>query len=155
MQETFIIGNTEYTAMKLNAFDANKLLLRLNKIVLPVIGGLTKGKQGKDVNLLDMDLSEATGIIAENLTEEVMDTIIFPMFAGSKVYSVEKKLFIKDGASINQVFTTDNLFDLYELVWEVLKFNFAGFFGQVAARFGRLTEASASQNKTSESSAKS
>ena len=155
MQETFIIGNTEYTAMKLNAFDANKLLLRLNKIVLPVIGGLTKGKQGKDVNLLDMDLSEATGIIAENLTEEVMDTIIFPMFAGSKVYSVEKKLFIKDGASINQVFTTDNLFDLYELVWEVLKFNFAGFFGQVAARFGRLTEASASQKKTSESSAKS
>jgi len=137
--ETIIVGQSEYTAMKMNAFEANRILLRLNKVILPVIGGLTKGKQGGSVNLLDADLSEATGIIAENLTEEVMDTIILPMFTQSRVYMVEKKVFIKDGMSINQAFTADNLFDLYELVWEVLKLNFAVFFRKTAANFGNLT----------------
>ena len=137
--ETIIIGQSEYTAMKMNAFEANRILLRLNKVILPVIGGLTKGKQGASVNLLDADLSEATGIIAENLTEEVMDTIILPMFTQSRVYMVEKKVFIKDGMSINQAFTADNLFDLYELVWEVLKLNFSAFFFKTAGRFGNLT----------------
>jgi len=137
--ETIIIGQSEYTAMKMNAFEANRILLRLNKIILPVIGGLTKGKQGGSVNLLDADLSEATGIIAENLTEEVMDTIVFPMFTQSRVYFGEKKVFIKDGMSVNQCFTADNLFDLYELIWEVLKLNFAVFFRKTAANFGSLT----------------
>ena len=137
--ETIIIGQSEYTAMKMNAVEANRILLRLNKIILPVIGGLTKGKQGGSVNLLDADLSEATGIIAENLTEEVMDTIVFPMFTQSRVYFVEKKVLIKDGMSINQTFTADNLFDLYELIWEVLKLNFSAFFVKTAGRFGSLT----------------
>ncbi|CAB4197804.1 hypothetical protein UFOVP1309_35 [uncultured Caudovirales phage] len=137
--ETIIIGQTEYTAMKMNAFEANRILLRLNKIILPVIGGLTKGKQGASINILDADLSEVTGIIAENLTEEIMDTIVLPMFTQSRVYMVEKKVFIKDGMSINQAFTADNLFDLYELIWEVLKLNFSSFFAKTAGRFGNLT----------------
>lgn len=136
--ETIIIGQSEYTAMKMNAFDANRILLRLNKIVLPVIGGLTK-KGGGAGNLLDADLSEVAGIISENLTEEVMDTIVLPMFTQSRVYMVEKKVFIKDGMSINQAFTADNLFDLYELIWEVLKLNFSAFFSKTAGRFGNLT----------------
>ena len=137
--ETIIVGQSEYTAMKMNAFEANRILLRLNKIILPVIGGLTKGKQGASVNILDADLSEVTGIIAENLTEEIMDTIVLPMFTQSRVYMVEKKVFIKDGMSINQTFTADNLFDLYELIWEVLKLNFSAFFAKTAGRFGNLT----------------
>lgn len=137
--ETIIIGQSEYTAMKMNAFEANRILLRLNKIILPVIGGLTKGKNGGSVNLMDADLSEVTGIIAENLTEEVMDTIVLPMFVQSRVYMVDKKVFVKDAMSINQSFTTDNLFDLYELIWEVLKLNFSAFFSKTAGRFGSLT----------------
>lgn len=137
--ETIIIGQSEYTAMKMNPFEANRILLRLNKIILPVIGGLTKGKQGASVNILDADLSEVTSIIAENLTEEIMDNIVFPMFTQSRVYMVEKKIFIKDGMSINQSFTVDNLFDLYELIWEVLKLNFSAFFAKTAGRFGNLT----------------
>lgn len=135
--ETIIIDQSEFTCMKMNAFDANKILLRLNKIILPVIGGLTKGKGS--VNLLDADLSEATSIIAENLTEEVMDAIVLPMFELSRVYHVEKKVFLKNAMGINQVFTSDNLFDLYVLIWEVLKYNFASFFGKVAGNFGSLT----------------
>jgi hypothetical protein len=140
--ETIIIGQSEYTAMRMNAFEANKILLRLNKIVLPVVGGLTK-KGGGAGNLMDADLSEVAGIIAENLTEEVMDTIVLPMFVQSRVYFVEKKVFIKDGMSINMVFTADNLFDLYELIWEVLKLNFSAFFTKTAGRFGSLTAGAA------------
>jgi len=141
--ETIIIGQSEYTAMKMNAFDANKILLRLNKVILPVIGGLTKGKGS--VNLLDADLSEVTNILAENLTEEVMDSIVFPMFANSRVYFVEKKIFIKDAMGVNQAFTADNLFDFYELIWEVLKLNFAVFFKKAAGNFGSLTAGAQTQ----------
>ena len=136
MSERIIIGAEEYTALKMNAFEANAILLRLNKVILPVIGGLTKGRQ--NVNILDADLSEVAGIIAENLTEEVMTTIVLPMFKGSKVYSVEKKLFIDKEAAINVAFTVDNLFDLYTLIWEVLKLNFEVFFRKAAASFGSL-----------------
>lgn len=136
MSERIIIGAEEYTAMKMNAFEANAILLRLNKVILPVIGGLTKGRQ--NVNILDADLSEVAGIIAENLTEEVMTTIVLPMFKGSKVYSVEKKLFIDKEAAINVAFTVDNLFDLYTLIWEVLKLNFEVFFRKAAGSFGSL-----------------
>ena len=136
MSERIIIGAEEYTAMKMNAFEANAILLRLNKVILPVVGGLTKGRQ--NINILDADLSEVAGIIAENLTEEVMTTIVLPMFKGSKVYSVEKKLFIDKEAAINVAFTVDNLFDLYTLIWEVLKLNFEVFFRKAAASFGSL-----------------
>ena len=136
MSERIIIGAEEYTALKMNAFEANAILLRLNKVILPVVGGLTKGRQ--NVNLLDADLSEVAGISAENLTEEVMTTIVLPMFKGSKVYSVEKKLFIDKEAAINVAFTVDNLFDLYTLIWEVLKLNFEVFFRKAAASFGSL-----------------
>lgn len=141
---SIIIGTDEYTALKMNAVEANNILLRLNKIILPVIGGLTKGKQG--ANIMDADLSEVAGIIAENLNEEVMTNIVLPMFKGSRVYSVEKKLFIDKDAAINIVFTVDNLFDLYTLIWEVLKLNFEVFFRKAAANFGSLTAAPADKS---------
>lgn len=151
--ETLIIGQSEYTAMKMNAFEANRILLRLNKIVLPVVGGLTK-KGGGAGNLLDADLSEVTGIIAENLTEEVMDTIVLPMFAQSRVFSKDKNVMIKDAMGINIAFTADNLFELYELIWEVLKLNFAAFFRNAAANFGNLTAAAQASKPALVSSAK-
>jgi hypothetical protein len=144
MTERIIIGADEYTAMKMNAFEANAILLRLNKVVLPVIGGLTKGKSS--VNLLDADLSEVAGIIAENLNEQVMADIVLPMFKGSRVYHVEKKLFIDKEAAINVAFTVDNLFDLYVLIWEVLRLNFEVFFRKAAANFGSLTAALPAQS---------
>lgn len=136
---SIIIGADEYTALKMNAVEANTILLRLNKIILPVIGGLTKGQ--KAGNILDADLSEVAGVIAENLNEEVMNNIVMPMFKSSRVYSVEKKLFIDKEAAINIVFTVDNLFDLYTLIWEVLKLNFEVFFQKATANFGSLTAA--------------
>lgn len=131
-QETFIVGNREFTCVRMNAFDANRLMIRIQKIALPVIGGVV----GNGKALGDMNVSEAARIISENLDESVMSNIVLPMFEQAKVYSVEDKRFVKDAASINQVFTTENLFDLYELIFEVGRYQFAPFFSALMARFG-------------------
>lgn len=131
-QETFIVGNREFTCVRMNAFDANRLMIRIQKIALPVIGGVV----GNGKALGDMNVSEAARIISENLDESVMSNIVLPMFEQAKVYSVEDKKFVKDAASINQVFTTENLFDLYELILEVGRYQFAPFFSALMARFG-------------------
>lgn len=136
MAETFIIGNREFTCQPMNPFAANRILMRLQKVVLPVLGALA-GKGGATAaNLADMDVKEAAGLIAEHLTEELFDTVVFPMFAEARVYSVEDKRFVAKPADVDTVFTTETLFDLYELIFAVGKFQFSPFFASVAARFG-------------------
>lgn len=134
-QETFIVGNREFKCVRMNAFDANRLMLRIQKIALPVLGGV----MGNGKAALDMNVSEAASIIAQHIDEDVMTNIVLPMLDQSKVYSVENQKFVKDAASINQVFTTENLFDLYELIFEVGKFQFSPFFSALMARFGGQT----------------
>lgn len=135
--ETFIIGNREYTANRMNAFDANLILLKIQKIVLPIFGSI-KGQEGKVVDLMDMDLKEAASVLAENLSEDTFKNIVFPMFDKSNVYCAEAKRKIKSAADVDIVFTAENLFDLYELIWEVALFNFRPFFQQISVRFGLL-----------------
>ena len=129
--ETIVVNSAEYTALKMNAFDANKLLIRINKIVLPVMANMGKG--------IDTDFSKISDVLVQNLNEEVMDSIIFPLLNFSKVYSAEKKMFIKDAASMNMCYTVETLPDFYLLIWEVLKLNYESFFHKVAANFGDLT----------------
>ncbi len=133
-QLTFIVGNREFTAMPMNAFDANRLFLRLQKVATPIIGALVGS--GKSVG--DIDVKEAAAVIAEHLDESIMDNIVLPMFEQSKVYDVENKRFIKSGMDINQCFTTATLFDFYELAFEVGKAQFGPFFKALASRFGNL-----------------
>lgn len=134
-QATFIIGSREFTCVRMNAFAANKLLMRLQKIAVPVMGSLMGAGKG----LGDIDVKEAAAAIAEHLDETLMDTIVLPMFAEAKVFSVENKKFIKSGAEIDQCFTTENLFDLYQLIFEVARYQFGPFFASLAERFGSLT----------------
>ena len=114
-QETFIVGTREFTCVRMNAFAANKLLMRLQKIAVPVIGSLVSS--GKSLG--DIDVKEAAQVIAANLDESIMDSIVLPLFTESRVYCIENKKFIKNGTDIDQCFTTENLFDLYELIFEV------------------------------------
>lgn len=135
--ETIIIGSREYTCHRMNAFAANKILMRLQKIVLPIIGGaLGSGVQ----SVGDIDVVEAVGMISEHLDESSMDSIVLPMFAESRVYDVEAKRFIKTGADVDASFSVDTLMDFYELIWEVGKVQFSPFFAQLAGRFGDLLE---------------
>lgn len=134
-QETFIIGSREFTCVRMNAFAANKLLMRLQKIAVPVMGSLMGAGKG----LGDIDVKEAATAIAEHLDESLMDTIVLPMFAEAKVFSAENKKFVKSGTDIDQCFTTENLFDLYQLIFEVARYQFGPFFASLAERFGSLT----------------
>jgi hypothetical protein len=134
-QETFIISSREFTCVRMNAFAANRLLMRFQKIAVPLIGTLMGG--GKSLG--DVDVKEAAQIIAMNLDESIMDTIVLPLFSESRVYCVDSKKFIKSAIDIDQCFTTENLFDLYELIFEVAKFQFAPFFTVLIERFGALT----------------
>lgn len=134
-QETFIIGSREFTCVRMNAFAANKLLMRLQKIAVPVMGSLMGAGKG----LGDIDVKEAAAAIAEHLDETLMDTIVLPMFAEAKVFSAENKKFVKSGTDIDQCFTTENLFDLYQLIFEVARYQFSPFFASLAERFGSLT----------------
>lgn len=136
-QLTFIVGNREFTAMPMNAFDANRLFLRIQKVATPIIGAMVGS--GKSVG--DIDVKEAASVIAEHLDEAIMDTIVLPMFEQSKVFDVENKRFIKSGMDINQCFTTETLFDFYELAFEIGKAQFGPFFKALANRFGNLLAA--------------
>lgn len=134
-QETFIVGNKEFTCVRMNAFVANKLLMRIQKIAVPVLGSLL----GKGKAIGDIDVKEAARIVAENLDEKIIDEVVLPMFLECRLYATENKKFIKSEAEINQCFTTENLFDFYELIFLVGRYQFGPFFASLASRFGSLT----------------
>jgi len=127
---TEIIGQKEYAFYKIPAFQANNILLKLQKLILPVIGEMTTGKG------LDMDMRQVADVVSGKLDESVMTEIIMPMFKLAQVASVTDNVKIDGQASFDKVFTVDELGDFYELVYLVLKYNFGNFFNSLAARFG-------------------
>lgn len=144
--ETFIIGGREFTCQRMNAFAANTLLIKLQKVFLPIVASLMGDKSNEEkVNsaksFLDMDVKEAAKIVAQQIDESVITNIVFPMFNEAKLYCVEEKRFVKDDVSMNQCFTAENLFDFYELVFHVGKYQFSPFFASLTGKFGNLTGA--------------
>lgn len=135
-RETFFIGNKEYAASKIAAFAANGILLKLQKLILPVLGEIA-GDGKKTANIMDMDVSSAFEVISQKLDESVITDIVIPMFKLAQVASVTDNTKIDSPQTIDKVFgDADGLADFYELIFEVMKFNFAGFFSNLAARFG-------------------
>lgn len=134
-RETFIIGNSEFAASKIAAFAANGIILKLQKLVLPVLGEVAGN--GKQTSVMDMDIGKAFEIISAKLDDSVMADIVIPMFKLAQVASVTDNVKIDSPQAIDKVFKdADGLADLYTLIWEVLKFNFSGFFSEIASRFG-------------------
>lgn len=126
-----IIGQKEYAFYKIPAFQANSILLKLQKLVLPVIGEITGSKKG-----MDMDMREIADVVSAKLDDSVMAEIVMPMFKLANVISVTDNLKIDSQANFDKVFTVDELGDFYELVFLVLKYNYGNFFNSLAARFG-------------------
>ena len=134
MRETFIIKDREFAANKIAAFAANGLILKLQKLVLPVLGEVAGS--GK-VDVMNMDVSKAFEIISTRLDDSVINDIVLPMFKLAQVACVTENIKIDSPQAIDKVFQdADGLADFYTLIWEVLKYNFAGFFAQLADRFG-------------------
>jgi len=125
-----IIGDKEYAMSKLAPFTANTFILKLSKIIVPVLGAV----KGKDV--MEMDIKEAVSVLSDTLDQSTITNLIFPMFKASQVASLSDNAKIEDEKSFNAVFTTDNLADFYALIWEVLQYNFANFIGGLGSRFG-------------------
>lgn len=126
MAETFIIGNREFTAHPMNPFAASKLFMKLTQKATPLLAAL--GGKG----LGDLDVAQ----IGALFSEDVLDEIVMPMLAESKAYANEAKRFIKSEADVNAVFSTEDLFDFFELAFEVGRYQFGPFFQKLAARFG-------------------
>lgn len=133
-KETFIIGNKEFSAIKIAPFAANTIAMKLQKIILPVLGEFTGGGKG---NLLDMDISGPLKTLSESLDEKTMTDIVLPMFKASGVVCVSDSVKVDSEGAINKVFVdSDGLADLYELIYEVAMFNFKTFFIKLKDRFG-------------------
>ena len=131
-RENFIIGQKEYAASKIAAFAANGIILKLQKLILPVLGEVAGGK-----DVMNMDVGAAFQIISSKLDDSVMSDIILPMFKLAQVASVTDNVKIDSPQAIDKVFQdADGLADLYELIFEVLKFNFGSFFTSLMGRFG-------------------
>lgn len=128
-RQTFIIGSKEYAASKIPAFAANGIILKLQKLVLPVLGEVTKGG-------LDMDMRQVAEIVSGKLDESVMSEIIMPMFKLAQVASVTDNVKIDSQLNFDRVFSVDELGDFYELVYLVLDYNFRNFFTSLVSRFG-------------------
>lgn len=131
---TMVIGDREFTCFRGDAFTVNAILIRTQKLVLPVLGGLLESSNGGD--LMDGDVGRAVNMIAENLTEDVMINIVFPLFECSRVYDVRGGKFVKDRASMNAAFDASELMDFYELVLLVGRYQFGPFMEKLLDRFG-------------------
>jgi len=132
-RESIIIGDKEYGVSKLGAFEANGIILKLQKLILPVIGEVAGGGS----NVMNMDISKAFQIISQQLDESVMTDIILPTFKLAQVASITDNIKIDSSVNINKVFIdADGLADFYVLVFEVLKYNYGGFFQKMLAHFG-------------------
>lgn len=125
--ETFIIGNREFTAKKMNAFDAGRFLLKLKDIAAPAFSAFGQADEVQDINLLEL---------FSGLDEETHEKVLFPILAASAVYSVSDKRKISSSMDMNVCFDVDTLLDFYLLVWEVLKLNFAPFIERATNHFG-------------------
>lgn len=132
-RQSFFIGSEEYQSTKIPAFEANEIILKLQRLILPVLGGLANGQ-----SLGEMDVNQAFKIISERLDSSVMTDIVLPMFRLSATAKVSgKAIKIDSSKAINEAFgDADGLADMYELIFEVLRFNFASFFIRLMERFG-------------------
>lgn len=132
-RQSFIVGSKEFQASKISAIQANQLILKIQRLVLPVLGGM--GGKG----LADMDTKDAFAIISEKLDESVMTDIVFPMFALSQVACTSESPAFKldTPRAFDKAFgDADGLADMYALIFEVLRFNFGAFFISLKDRFG-------------------
>ncbi len=135
-RETFIIRDKEFTCIPMMPFEANKILLRIQKIFLPALGSFLSSKDLQ--NVFDMELESAAVMLAKNIDENIMTDIIFPMFSACQLFCTTDNVKLDNPTKINQVFTTKNLMDFYELIWLVFKYQFGPFFESLMSLIGNL-----------------
>ncbi|KTJ34657.1 hypothetical protein ASU85_10710 [Klebsiella aerogenes] len=129
---TFNVGEKEFSAAKMNAFSAAKHLVKLKTLLDK---GLAQGTEANAIALLS------------GVDEKTLETVIMPIMRDAMAACVTDGVKLDSEQNINRVFTADTLFDLFQVIWEVLKLNFAPFFTQILSLFGLSPEELSSRVK--------
>lgn len=119
--ETTINGRT-YRYMRLNAFDAHKLVLQLVKTIGPALGSVS----------MESDVTALVGKLAE-IGDPVQD-IALPMWQKAAMTCDGKP--IRSEADVNALFTAEDIGDLYELAVVSIKEQVGPAFTKALTRFG-------------------
>lgn len=119
--ETTINGRT-YRYMRLNAFDAHKLVLQLVKTIGPALGSVS----------MESDVAALVGKLAE-IGDPVQD-IALPMWQKAAMTCDGKPL--RSEADVNALFTAEDIGDLYELAVVSIKEQVGPAFTKALTRFG-------------------
>ena len=119
--ETIINGRT-YRYMRLNAFDAHKLVLQLVKTIGPALGFVS----------MESDVTALVGKLAE-IGDPVQD-IAIPMWQKAAMTCDGKPL--RTEADVNALFTAEDIGDLYELAVVSIKEQVGPTFTKALTRFG-------------------
>lgn len=119
--ETTINGRT-YRYMRLNAFDAHKLVLQLVRTLGPALGSVS----------MESDVTALVGKLAE-IGDPVQD-IALPMWQKAAMTCDGKPL--RTEADVNALFTAEDIGDLYELAVVSIKEQVGPAFTKALTRFG-------------------
>lgn len=122
MQIESTINGRVYRYMKLNAFDAHKLVLQLVKTLGPALSGVG----------MDSDVTTLVGKLAE-VGDPVQD-IALPMWQKATMTCDGKPL--RSEADVNALFTADDIGDLYELAVVSIREQVGPAFTKALTRFG-------------------
>ena len=114
------IDDKEYQFGLLNPFKANKLLIKLTKILGPALGSMSKG--GDVESIMDMDLSEVMEGLCSRLDEDQIESIMIALF----------EQVLCDGDKMTQSFVETefkgSLNTLYKVMFAALEVQFGDFF---------------------------
>lgn len=119
--ETTINGHT-YRYMRLNAFDAHKLVLQLVKTIGPALSSVS----------MESDVTALVGKLAE-IGDPVQD-IALPMWQKAAMTRDGKPL--RSEADVNALFTAEDIGDLYELAVVSIREQVGPAFMKALGRFG-------------------
>lgn len=137
------VGGMEFTHTELPPFQAHQLLMKMQKLVLPLIVGLFSGdKKDKLKSVLDSEIN-VTNLakeLSQFLDEKSTDEVILPLLTKMNVFHVESGKKVNNETVINIIFNHKNFFSFYELIAELLKFQFTPFFMELGNHFGSLAK---------------
>ena len=122
MQIETTINGRVYRYMRLNAFDAHKLVLQLVKTIGPALGSVS----------MDSDVTALVGKLAE-IGDPVQD-IAMPMWQKAAMTCDGKPL--RSEADVNALFTAEGIGDLYELAVVSIREQVGPAFMKALGRFG-------------------
>lgn len=122
MQIETTINGRVYRYMRLNAFDAHKLVLQLVKTIGPALGSVS----------MDSDVTALVGKLAE-IGDPVQD-IAIPVWQKAAMTCDGKPL--RSEADVNALFTAEDIGDLYELAVVSIREQVGPAFMKALGRFG-------------------